>query len=76
MYFNYHAKIRKLIAEGHLTHCELTDDWHGIRPALVLYFDNARPMPVRRHRWEEYAAVFDKCTMHNAQCTIADENKK
>ena len=54
MYFNYHAKIKKLIAEGHLTHYAVVDDWRGIRPALVLYFDNAPPMPVRRHRWDEY----------------------
>lgn len=60
MYFNYHAKIRRLIAEGHLTHYEFVPDYHGIRPALILYFDNERPMPVREHKWEEYAEILKK----------------
>lgn len=30
------------------------DDWNGISPALVLYFDNNRPMPIREHKWDEY----------------------
>lgn len=64
MYFNYHARIKKLIEEGHFIRCEITDDWRGIRPALVLYFDNARPMPVREHKWAEYfelLAIMKQC---------------
>ncbi|CAM2823306.1 hypothetical protein [Erysipelothrix tonsillarum] len=56
-YFNYHAKAKQLIAEGHLTHFEIVDNWNGIKPALVLYFDNNRPMPIREYRWPEYFEI-------------------
>lgn len=53
-YFNYHAKAKQLIREGHLVDKQIVDNWNGIKPALVLYFDNNRPMPIREHRWSEY----------------------
>lgn len=53
-YFNYHAKAKKLISQGYLIHYEFVDNWNGIKPALVLYFDNANPMPIREYRWHEY----------------------
>ena len=53
-YFNYHAKAKSLIADGHLTKFEIVDNWNGISPALVLYFDNNRPMPIREYRFDEY----------------------
>ena len=59
-YFNYHAKAKRLIAEGHLTGYEIVDDWHNISPALVLYFDNNRPMPIREYRWDEYFKILNK----------------
>ena len=54
MYYNYHAKAKQLIKEGHLIKQEIVDDWNGIAPALVLFFDNHRPMPIRQYRWDEY----------------------
>lgn len=54
MYYNYHAKIKKLILEGRLIGYEFVDEYNGIKPALVLYFENHRPMPIRDYRWEEY----------------------
>lgn len=54
MYYNYHAKAKRLIADGHLVRYEIVEDWNGIAPALVLYFDNHRPMPIRQYRWDEY----------------------
>ena len=54
MYYNYHAKAKQLINEGHLIRLEIVDNWNGIKPALVLYFDNHRPMPIRQYRWDEY----------------------
>ena len=54
MYYNYHGKAKQLIAEGHLTNMEIVDRWNSISPALVLYFDNHKPMPIRRYRWDEY----------------------
>lgn len=59
-YFNYHAKAKKLITEGHLTDYEIVDSWRDISPALVLYFDNNRPMPIREYRWDEYFKIINK----------------
>ena len=59
-YFNYHAKAKNLIADGHLTRFEVVQNWNGISPALVLYFDNNRPMPIREHRFDEYFALINK----------------
>ncbi len=53
-YFNYHAKAKNLIKEGFLVRYEFVDNWNGIKPALVLYFENANPMPIREYRWQEY----------------------
>lgn len=60
MYYNYHARAKGLIAEGHLTGWRLLDRYHGIRPCLLLFFDNHRPMPIRRHRWGEYLPIIQK----------------
>ena len=54
MYFNYHAKAKQLIAEGHLTSFEIMEKWNSISPALVLFFDNHKPMPIRQYRWDDY----------------------
>lgn len=53
-YFNYHAKAKRLIKDGFLIRYEFVDNWNGIKPALVLYFTNSKPMPIREYRWEEY----------------------
>lgn len=53
-YFNYHAKVKKLILSGLLERYEFVDDYNGIKPALVLYFKDNPPMPIRSYRWEEY----------------------
>lgn len=54
MYYNYHAKAKKLINDGHLIRYKIVDRWNNIAPALVLYFDNHKPMPIREYRWDEY----------------------
>ena len=53
-YYNYHAKAKQLINEGHLVRMEIVERWNAISPALVLYFDNHRPMPIRQYRWDDY----------------------
>jgi hypothetical protein len=53
-YFNYHAKAKKLIKDGCLIRYEFVDNWNGIKPALVLYFKEANPIPIREYRWNEY----------------------
>lgn len=60
MYFNYHAKAKKLIVQGHLVRFELKQNHNGISPAMVLFFDNAPPMPVREHRWAEYFRLIEE----------------
>ena len=59
-YFNYHAKAQRLIAQGHLTDYAIVDNWNGISPALVLYFDNNRPMPIREYMWDVYFKILSK----------------
>lgn len=56
-YFNYHAKAKKLINEGHCIFAKITEKYNKISPALVLYFDNNPPMPIREYRWGEYFAL-------------------
>lgn len=56
-YFNYHAKAQNLIKTGHLTGFEIAENWNGIKPALVLYFDSNRPMPIREKHWDEYFKI-------------------
>jgi hypothetical protein len=58
-YFNYHAKAKQLIADGHLTRFEIVDKWNNISPALVLYFDNNKPMPIREYRFDEYLKILN-----------------
>lgn len=53
-YFNYHAKAKKLISDGHLVKFEIVPKWNSISTALVLYFDNNKPMPIREYRFDEY----------------------
>lgn len=59
-YFSYHSTTKKLISEGHLIKYEIVDNWNGIKPALVLYFDNHKPMPIRDSRWDEYMTILNK----------------
>lgn len=54
MYFNYHAKAKKLIKDGHCTGFRIVREYHNIRPALLLEFDDGTVMPIRSHKFEEY----------------------
>ncbi|HPO53371.1 MAG: thermostable hemolysin delta-VPH [Clostridiales bacterium] len=57
MYFNYHAKAVNLIMTGHLVRYEFVEEYRGISPCLLLYFDNNIPMPIRPHRFDYYYGV-------------------
>ena len=59
-YFNYHAKIKRLIKEGRLTGFEFRDEYHGISPALLLFFDDGFIMPVREYKFEEYLKIIEE----------------
>ena len=39
---------------------EIVPKWGNIEPALVLYFDNNRPMPIREHKFDEYMDILSK----------------
>ncbi|MFA6860581.1 MAG: thermostable hemolysin delta-VPH [Clostridia bacterium] len=53
-WFSYHGKAKKLIASGKLTDIKFYDIWNKISPAMVLFFENEKPMPIREYRWNEY----------------------
>ena len=53
-YFNYHAKAKSLIREGHLLYCEYYKKWNKIENCYVLFFDNHIPMPIRSDKFFEY----------------------
>lgn len=53
-YYNYHGIAKKLISNGHCTHAEFKKKHNQISPALVLYFNNHKPMPMREKCFGEY----------------------
>ena len=53
-YFDYHRVAKREIMAGHLVRVEYLPAWNGIAPALVLFFDDRLPMPIRREKWGEY----------------------
>ncbi len=59
MYFNYHAKVKRLILAGKLVRFEILQNYNGISPALVLYFIDNPPMPIREYRFAEYFELID-----------------
>ena len=61
-YFNYHATARRLIREGRLCGFRFVDEYHGIRPALLLFFDDPdHPiMPIRPHRFDDYLPLLSQ----------------
>lgn len=53
-YFNYHAKLKGLIKTGNCIGVSLLYKYNNIKPAMVFYFNNHIPMPVRYYMWDEY----------------------
>ena len=60
MYYNYHAQIKRLINNGKLIKYEIVENWNNISPALILYFYNHKPMPIRKEKWQEYFDLIKK----------------
>ena len=52
-YFDYHAKIKKLIREGNLKCYYFEKSYKNIGFALVLCFDDKK-YPIREERFAEY----------------------
>ncbi len=53
-YYNYHAIAKNLINTHHCIAVTIFKHYHHIRPAMVLYFDIHKPIPIREYRWNEY----------------------
>lgn len=53
-YFNYHQTAQKLIKTGHCLSAEIVKKHNAISPALILFFDNHLPMPIREEKWLVY----------------------
>lgn len=53
-YYNYHAIAKRLIETNHLLSASIFENYRHISPALVLYFDNHRPVPIRSYMWSDY----------------------
>lgn len=60
MYFNYHGKAMKMIREGRLCGYEFVEKWNNISPALVLFFYDHSPMPIRQDKWPDYMKIIQK----------------
>lgn len=58
MYYNYHAKIKRLIKQNKLLKVKYFEKYNNISPALVFYFDDEKPMPIREYRFMEYFDEF------------------
>ena len=58
-YFNYHATAKKLIKQGKLIEYRFLDEYKGIKPCLLLVFDDQKHplMPIRIERWAEYQGL-------------------
>ena len=56
-YYNYHGTARKLISNGHCSHAEFVQSYKNISPALILFFDNHKPMPIRKKCFDEYVTL-------------------
>ena len=59
-YFNYHAKAKNLINSGHCISASIFSTYHNIRPALVLYFENNIPIPIREYMWKDYFSLLNE----------------
>ena len=61
-YFSYHRTAKKLIKDGKLKYYYFTENHNGIKPALILVFnDKTHPiMPIRQERFSEYEDILPK----------------
>ena len=70
MYFNYHAKIKNKIKENKLVLVDVVNDYHAIKPAMILYFNDSKPMVVRVYRFKEYFDIFNDTGFTNIKFKI------
>lgn len=60
MYYNYHAVAKRLIENGHTIGASFFNRYHHISPALVIYFDNHKPIPIREYMWDNYIPLLEQ----------------
>ena len=70
-YFNYHAKVINLIKKNHCKKAQIVQKYNEISPALVLFFDNFRPIPIREYKWHIYFLLLEK---YNIEIEIKKES--
>lgn len=70
MYYNYHAIAKKLILNNHTIGASIFEQYHHISPALVIYFDNHKPIPIREYMWADYLLL-----LKQQNIKILNENK-
>ena len=76
VYFNYHAKVKHLIEQGHATTWEIVEEYHNIRPCLLIYFDDDKIFPIRQHKFEEYIFLMTKLGVENCSKKGIDNFQK
>ena len=57
MYFNYHAKVKRLIREGKAIGYEFLKSYHNISPCMLIYFKDEKSMPIREDYFDEYITL-------------------
>ncbi len=56
-YYNYHAVAKKLIESDCCISACIFSDYHHIKPALVIYFNCHKPIPIREYMWKDYLSL-------------------
>lgn len=69
-YFNYHAKAKNLIKNGHCIAVSFFEEYHHIKPAMVLYFDNNSPIPIREYMWNDYLPLIRENGIAISKCNL------
>ncbi len=59
-YYNYHAMAKRLIKNGNCIASSIFETYHHISPALVLYFENHKPIPIREYMWNDYIELLSQ----------------
>ena len=62
-YYNYHAIAKNLLKTGHCFSVSVFSNYHNIRPALVFYFDNHKPIPIREYMWHGYLPILKELNL-------------
>ena len=56
-YYNYHAMAKRLLKNNNCIAATIFKKYHHISPALVLYFENHKPIPIREYMWNDYIEI-------------------